>query len=52
VKGLGHLHALHINITAGTLIVDDLGHVTGDVNDDPCPVGDGIDSTGKMIIPA
>lgn len=47
MKGLGHLHAVHLNLTVNTLIVDDLGHVTGDVHDDPCPVGDGIDSSGK-----
>ena len=44
VKGHGHIHAVHINLTANTMVVDDLGLVIGDRHDISCVQGDGVTS--------
>ncbi|XP_033745593.1 uncharacterized protein LOC117331107 [Pecten maximus] len=46
VKGGGHLHAVKVNIDADTMIVDDLGEVTGDVHTKSCTVGQGYQAYG------
>jgi hypothetical protein len=44
VQGEGHVHAVQVNITAETLIVDDLGQIIGDLHSVSCVVGDGFSS--------
>ena len=39
------MHAVHINLTANTMVVDDLGRVTGDLHEISCVQGDGVAST-------
>ena len=46
IEGLGHVHATHVHIEAGTLIVDDLGRLVGDEHDIPCTTGQGTDGQG------
>lgn len=44
MQGEGHVHAVQVNITAETLIVDDLGQIVGDLHSVSCVVGDGFSS--------
>ena len=39
------MHAVHLNVTANTMVVDDLGLVIGDLHKNPCVQGDGVTST-------
>ncbi|XP_076091252.1 uncharacterized protein LOC143063127 [Mytilus galloprovincialis] len=45
VQGGGHVHAVHVDITADTLIVDDLGKIIGDIHNAACSKGDGYSSS-------
>ena len=45
IKGHGHMHAVYLNVTANTMVVDDLGLVIGDLHKNACVQGDGITST-------
>ena len=45
IKGRGHMHAVHLNVTANTMVVHDLGLVIGDLHVNPCVQGDGVSST-------
>ena len=53
VQGEGHVHAVHVNITAENVVVDDLGHIIGDHHGIACTIGDGFDSvngaSGRVI---
>ena len=51
VHGLGRVHAIHLNITAAELTVDDLGQIIGDYHNISCSIGEGFDGygpSGKM----
>lgn len=50
IKGGGHAHAVHVNITASTLTVDDLGRIVGDVHNILCAEGTGFDGVGASGI--
>ena len=45
IKGHGRMHAVHIEVTANTMVVDDLGSVIGDLHNNQCVQGDGVTST-------
>lgn len=45
MQGGGHVHAVHVDITADTLIVDDLGKIIGDIHNAACSKGDGYSSS-------
>ena len=45
VQGGGHVHAVHVDMEAKDLIVDDLGLIVGDIHDAPCTTGNGFSST-------
>ena len=44
MQGEGHVHAVQVNITAETLIVDDLGRIIGDLHDITCSKGNGFNA--------
>jgi len=46
VQGGGLVHAVKVTIVAGTLVVDDLGQIVGDLHDISCPTGTGFAGNG------
>lgn len=46
IQGGGFVHAVHLNLTAGEMIVDDLGRVVGDTHSVPCVTGEGVNGAG------
>ncbi|WAR25690.1 hypothetical protein MAR_011394 [Mya arenaria] len=45
IQGGGIVHAIHVNIEAQQLIVDDLGEIIGDFHNITCSVGEGVQGT-------
>ena len=46
IRGGGVLHAVHLNLTAEEMVVDDLGRVVGDTHSIPCVMGEGVNGAG------
>ena len=45
VRGKGLVHAVNVDIEAGTLVIDDLGIVRGDTHSITCTTGQGSPSS-------